>query len=88
MRVLDYEDLSSKGIKYSRQHIHRLVRLGKFPAPFKLNGGDNGPNHWLEHIIDRHIETCAAKHDTGSIDNATRESAPAQKEQGVQAIKP
>jgi prophage regulatory protein len=79
MRVLGYRDLARKGIPYSRQHINRLVKKGKFPAPFKLNGGHNGPNSWLEHIIDRHIETCAAKHDNGSSKSA------ASSEQGVQA---
>ena len=78
MRVLGYRDLARKGIPYSRQHINRLVKKGKFPAPFKLSGGDNGPNSWLEHIIDRHIETCAAKHDSGSSKSA------ASSEQGVQ----
>jgi predicted DNA-binding transcriptional regulator AlpA len=64
MRVLSYQDLSAKGIKYSRQHIHRLVRRGLFPAPFKMSGGDNGSNSWFEHVIDQHIEACAAKQDT------------------------
>jgi hypothetical protein len=45
MRVLGYPDLSGKGIKYSRQHIHRLVRKGLFPPPFKMSGGDTGPNN-------------------------------------------
>src|SRR6516164_7741968 len=66
MRVLGYRDLAKKGIPYSRQHINRLVKKGKFPAPFKMSGGDKGPNSWFEHIIDRHIESCAAKHDSGS----------------------
>ena len=52
-RVLTQPDLKDKGIKWSRQHIHRLVRQGKFPRPFKLGERTNA---WFEDIIDRHLE--------------------------------
>jgi predicted DNA-binding transcriptional regulator AlpA len=71
MRVLGYQDLSRKGIKYTRQHIHRLVRKGRFPPPFKMSGGDSGPNSWLEHVIDQHIEACAAKQDIANKKTAS-----------------
>jgi prophage regulatory protein len=61
MRVLSYSDLSDKGIKYTRQHIHRLVRQKKFPPPFKLNGSERGQNSWFEHVIDQHLEACERK---------------------------
>jgi hypothetical protein len=36
LRILTREDLKTrKGLAYSRQHLHRLVRGGAFPAPFK-----------------------------------------------------
>jgi predicted DNA-binding transcriptional regulator AlpA len=60
MRVLSYEDLQVKGIRYSRPHIAKLVKARKFPAPFKMNGGEYGPNYWIEDEIDAHIEICAA----------------------------
>jgi prophage regulatory protein len=37
MRVLSYGDLQpQKGIPFSRQWIHELIKQGKFPAPFSL----------------------------------------------------
>ena len=37
MRILDITDLKpTKGISFSRPHIYRLVRDGKFPKPIHL----------------------------------------------------
>lgn len=48
--VLSASDLKNlKGIPFTRQHIHRLVRAGKFPRPLKLGEATNG---WLEEEID------------------------------------
>jgi prophage regulatory protein len=60
-RVIGYPDFKSKGIKYTRQHIDRLVKKKKFPAPFKPNGSERGYNAWFEDEIDNHLEACAAK---------------------------
>jgi hypothetical protein len=35
-RVLTQKDLQAKGIKYSRQHLTKLLRKGTFPRPFQL----------------------------------------------------
>jgi predicted DNA-binding transcriptional regulator AlpA len=61
MRLLSYQDLADKGISFSRQHISRLVKKKKFPAPFKPNGCERGQNAWFEHVIDQHLEACATK---------------------------
>lgn len=53
MKVLCQPDLRAKGIKFTRQHISKLVRQGKFPKPFKL--GDR-TNAWAEHVIDKYLE--------------------------------
>ena len=37
MRVLQYRDLAAMGIRYSREHINRLIKLGQFPASFRLS---------------------------------------------------
>lgn len=50
MRLLSYEDLKAKGIGYSRVHLWRLVRAGKFPAPVKL--ADGYRNSWVEEEVD------------------------------------
>ena len=58
-RLLDYQGLAAKGIKYSRAHIWRLIKAGKFPKPVKI--GDR--NTWLESEIDDLIEKLLAKRD-------------------------
>ena len=50
MRLLSRVELKSvKGIDYSKAHLHRLIRAGKFPRPIKL--GENR-NAWIEEEID------------------------------------
>jgi prophage regulatory protein len=61
MKVLGYPDLQSKGIKWTRQHIHRLVKEGRFPPPFKL--GDK-TNAWTETEIDKYLKDRVAERDT------------------------
>jgi prophage regulatory protein len=64
MRLLSFPQLrTEKGIDYSRQHIHRLIRAGKFPRPIKLSGMEGGANKWLEDEIDRHVEACRTGRD-------------------------
>lgn len=60
MRMLDLSDLREKGIKFSRQHIHRLVKANKFPAPVKI--GDNR-NAWVETEIEAYLTARVAKRD-------------------------
>lgn len=35
-RVLTLKALKAKGVPYSRQHLTKLVRWGRFPRPFQL----------------------------------------------------
>jgi len=60
MRLLDLDGLREKGIKFSRQHIHRLIRKKRFPKPVKI--GEN-TNAWPEIEIDQYIEKCIANRD-------------------------
>lgn len=61
MRVLNYDDLKPvKGIPYSKPHLWRLVKAGKFPAPIKWGAGRNG---WVEDEIDAYIEAKIAERD-------------------------
>jgi prophage regulatory protein len=53
--LLDYDGLRAKGITFSREHLWRLVRAGRFPAPVKLSGDPLGRNAWDEAEIDQHI---------------------------------
>jgi prophage regulatory protein len=58
--VLSHEDLRDRGIKYSRQHIHRLIKRGLFPRPVKIGAGTNA---WLENEIDQYLQDRSAERD-------------------------
>jgi prophage regulatory protein len=58
--LLSFADLRNRGIKFTRQHIHRLIRNRKFPAPIKV--GDN-TNAWIETEVDQYFEDCIAARD-------------------------
>ena len=51
MRVLSFSDLSErKGIVWSRQHLGRMIKAGKFPRPLKIGEATVA---WPEEEIDR-----------------------------------
>ncbi|MGA2313393.1 MAG: AlpA family phage regulatory protein [Xanthobacteraceae bacterium] len=71
MRLLSFAELQTeKGIKYSRQHIFRLVRSGRFPRPLKPSGSAKGVNAWSEAEIDAHIQARLAERDAGAPQTA------------------
>jgi prophage regulatory protein len=50
MRILSYADLGpKKGIRWSRQHIHKLVKQGRFPKPIQMGEQTTG---FIEDEID------------------------------------
>jgi predicted DNA-binding transcriptional regulator AlpA len=60
MRFLSAKDLRDRGIKFSRQHRHRLIKQGKFPPPVKIGANTNA---WPEPEIDAYQENCIRKRD-------------------------
>lgn len=46
---LAYSDLAGRGIPFTRQHIARLIKQGRFPAPIKLG---IGTNRWIAAEVD------------------------------------
>ena len=60
MRLLSFDDLPSKGVPYSRPHLYRLIKMGKFPRPVKL--GENRVA-FVEAEIDSYIESKIAERD-------------------------
>ncbi|WP_298673247.1 AlpA family transcriptional regulator [uncultured Sphingomonas sp.] len=48
-RFLAYTDLAARGIPFTRQHISRLIKQGRFPAPIKLGAGTN---RWIASEVD------------------------------------
>jgi prophage regulatory protein len=42
VKFLRFRELATRGIPFSRQHIHRLVAAGSFPKPVKIGAATNG----------------------------------------------
>ena len=59
-KFLSTQDLTDKGITFSRQHRHRLIREGKFPVPVKIGEATNG---FIESEIDAWIKAKIAERD-------------------------
>jgi prophage regulatory protein len=63
-KILSPHELKTlKGIRFSRQHLHRLIKNGRFPKPIKLGPATNG---WLESEIDAWIALRASERDAGA----------------------
>lgn len=61
MKILPYEDLRpKKGIVYSKAHLWRLEREGRFPKRVPLGPARHG---WADHEIDDWIAARMAERD-------------------------
>jgi len=60
LRILSLNDLRERGILYSRVHIGRLVKAGRFPAPIKVGQNRIG---WVESEIDEWLNAKIAERD-------------------------
>ena len=60
LRILSLNDLRERGILYSRVHIGRLVKAGRFPAPIKVGQNRIG---WIESEIDEWLNAKIAERD-------------------------
>ena len=55
-RILNRKALrEEKGIPFSDNHLRRLVKAGRFPAPIKLGPDPRAHNFWKEHEIDAYL---------------------------------
>jgi prophage regulatory protein len=64
LRLLSYDDLRTmKGIKFSRQWIRELIKLGKFPKP--INSGA-ATTDFLESEVDEYLEALIAARDAAT----------------------
>jgi predicted DNA-binding transcriptional regulator AlpA len=52
MKILTYRDLRERGVRYSKPHLNRLIKQGRFPRPMK---GFGRGNSWPEPVIDDHV---------------------------------
>jgi prophage regulatory protein len=61
--LLQYRDLKAKGVDYSKIHVWRLIKAGRFPKPFKLTDSPGARNYWDEREIDTFITSRKAVRD-------------------------
>ncbi len=58
MRVIGYDQLKpEKGIPYTRDHLRRLVKAGRFPKPIRLGESRIA---WIESEVDEYLKARAA----------------------------
>ena len=73
MRLLTFTQLGpEKGIPHCRDHVRKLVKAGKFPAPIQLSENKIA---WLEAEIDAMIAARAEERNRKPIDPRTPELA-------------
>jgi prophage regulatory protein len=66
MRILSYSELEHrKGVRFSKPHLWRLERDGKFPKRVPLSASRHG---WLESEIDAWLERRAAARDVAAVE--------------------
>jgi predicted DNA-binding transcriptional regulator AlpA len=51
-KILDRKDLAELGIRFHRDHLRRLIKQGRFPAPFKVSPGASGKDFWTAEQIE------------------------------------
>ena len=56
-RLISHEDLRGKGIPYSKPHLWRLEKAGKFPKRVPIGAGRYG---YVESEIDEHVRLLIA----------------------------
>jgi len=65
MKILSYADLRSQhGISFSKVHLWRLERAGKFPKRVPLGAGRHG---WLETEVDEWLAARLAERDGAEV---------------------
>lgn len=62
-RLIPYDALVSKCITYSKPHLWRLEKAGKFPKRVAIGAGRYG---YVEAEIDAYIESKIAERDRGN----------------------
>jgi len=61
-RLIAHEDLKSKGIPYSKPHLWRLERAGKFPKRVPIGASRYG---YVETEIDAYVDELIKARDAG-----------------------
>jgi hypothetical protein len=71
LKILLHNDLSFKGIPWSRQHIKRKIDAGTFPPPDgRTTDSPMSPRFWFEETIDNYLRDRARKMKAPSPDTS------------------
>lgn len=62
-RLIPYESLAPKGVPYSKVHLWRLEKQGKFPKRVPIGAGRYA---YVESEINAYVEALIAARDAGS----------------------
>jgi len=57
-RLLSFEDLQARGIRYTRVHLQRLEEADLFPQRVRIGAGNFVA--WFEHEVDAYLDRLAA----------------------------
>lgn len=65
--LLSYQQLKERGIKYSRTHLLRLEKLGRFPRRVPLSASriawlDSEISDWIDELKNRRDELHGGQH--------------------------
>jgi prophage regulatory protein len=63
VRLIPYESLKAKGVPYSKPHLWRLEKAGKFPRRVPIGAGRYA---YVEREIDEHNARLVAERDAGA----------------------
>jgi predicted DNA-binding transcriptional regulator AlpA len=61
-KLLSWDDLHALGIRYHRNHLHKLIAAGRFPAPVKLGEGRTGSVAFVADEVQQWIEDRVSKY--------------------------
>ena len=61
-RLITHDDLASKGVKYSRCHLWRLEKQGKFPKRVPIGAARYA---YVESEVDEFVDRMIAARDAG-----------------------
>ena len=64
-RLIFYEDLRAKGVPYSKIHLWKLEKAGKFPRRVPIGANRHA---WVESEIDAHIDEKISQRDAAVVD--------------------
>ena len=73
MRFIPFSQLKEKGITFTRQHVGRLQKAGKFPRSVPL--GEN-TKPFIEEEIDEYLASCVAERDARQQQQQQRQEMP------------